>query len=460
MSHLYDASPVFAQNWACTIEGWRRRRERMTPHFHRTLAELERSIALPLAGLRGIQARRLVALVERARSQCAYYRGIPPPVRHPDPEESIRRTLATIAPLEKRVLRERFGDFVSQDLPRSHLVSLKTSGTTGSALPVLLTRECLAEWFAVAWRQRRQSGAALDDTHATFGGQRIVPLACTSPPFWRENRAARQTLFSTYHLSRVHLPAYLEALHARALRYVQGYPSALHLVARALLDSGRPLPRGRLAAVFTSSETLLATQREAIEAGFGAPVRDFYSATEAAVAMSGCLEGRLHVDLEFCIVEVEPTETGPGFERGELLVTGLATDATPLLRYRIGDVGCRATTSCPCGRAGESFLQVDGRIEDYVLTPDGRRLGRMDHVFKDQRDVAEAQIVQDAIERLVVLVVPAPSWSEASGRNLETAIRARVGPLLEVEIRLVDSIARDANGKLRAVRSKLARITP
>src|SRR5690606_36279064 len=132
--------------------------------------------------------------------------------------------------------------------------------------------------------------------------------------------------------------------------YVQGYPSSLHLVRRAMLDAGRPMPRGRLKGVFPSSESLLAFQREVIEEAFGAPIFDRYGTSEFAVSMTGCGEGRLHVDMEFGIVEVESEEETEDYVRGPLLVTGFANDATPFIRYRIGDVGTRSKHACPCGR--------------------------------------------------------------------------------------------------------------
>ena len=151
--------------------------------------------------------------------------------------------------------------------------------------------------------------------------------------------------------------------------------SALHVVGRAMLDAGRPLEKGQLKAVFTSSESLLAFQRDVIEEAFAAPVRDHYSATELVVSMTACEENRLHVDMEFCIVEVDTQHESEETETGSLLVTGLGRHATPMIRYRIGDVGTRAKRPCPCGRAGDVFIDVDGRIEDYVRTPDGRLIG-------------------------------------------------------------------------------------
>jgi len=171
--------------------------------------------------------------------------------------------------------------------------------------------------------------------------------------------------------------------------------------------------------------------------------------------MTSCDQGRLHVDMEFCIVEVEPQEETDEWVRGPLLVTGLAGLATPFLRYRIGDVGARLKKPCSCGRPGDVFLDSDGRLEDYVVTPDGRMVGRLDHIFKEQVDVIEAQILQEAPDAIEVRVMPRPSWNAASERRLLRDIRSRLGDEIRVELNLVRMIPREPNGKFRAVKSRL-----
>jgi phenylacetate-CoA ligase len=164
--------------------------------------------------------------------------------------------------------------------------------------------------------------------------------------------------------------------------------------------------------------------------------------------------------MEFCIVEVETTEETEDYETGPLLITGLAHDATPMFRYRIGDVGTRAKRPCPCGRPGDSFFEVDGRIEDYVLTPDGRLIGRMDHVFKEQFEVAEAQIVQRDPSEIEVLIVPRDRYDDTTERRVIREIRSRLGPEIGIRLRLVGEIAREPNGKFRAVKSDVGRNEP
>ena len=104
---------------------------------------------------------------------------------------------------------------------------------------------------------------------------------------------------------------------------------------------------------------------------------------------------------------------------------------------------------------GDVFLDVDGRVEDYVQTPDGRLVGRLDHVFKEQLDVAEAQIIQETNEAIEVLVIPRGGYDGVSEQRLMKEIRSRLGNEIDVAIRRVESIPREPNGKFRAVKSRV-----
>jgi phenylacetate-CoA ligase len=460
MLRPYDTLPVFAQNWSCTAAGYARYRSRFGSHFQRILRDWEESATWSGERLLDLQRRRLVRLVEHARAHVPYYRDLPEPSRAEDPREAIQKTLSQIPPLEKWVYRDQPRAFVASNLRRASLIRGYTSGTTGSALPLWCTAEALAEEYASVWRMRRSVGVASPrEPNLTFNGSMIVPFDQAEPPFWRTSIYDQRTLFSVYHMTPKNLRAYAEAAREIPARYVEGYPSAIHLIARAILEQDRPIPPGRIAAVFTSSESLLAFQRQTIEKAFNAPVRDRYGVSEKSVSMTECERGFLHVDMEFGIVEVEGEPAADGTVTGPLLVTGLAGTATPMFRYRIGDVGTRIGGPCPCGRSGEVFHHVDGRIEDYVLTPDGRLIGRLDHIFKQQYQVAEAQILQETRRAIDILVVPREGYNEASAALLLKEARARLGNEIEIGIRIVTDIPREPNGKFRAVKSRVGTIT-
>jgi phenylacetate-CoA ligase len=458
LSQIYSVLPVGLQSLACTADGYRRSLGNLTPYFKETLEAWEQRVDDRAELKHERQWELLARLLERAREHVPYYRFLPPIIDTGDPATSIEKTLANIPPLEKAVYRARSRDFVARDIPTRRLQQRSTSGTTGTALPVWHTPERVAEGYAAVWRQRRNFGVLIEDPVINFTGQVIVPLRQQKPPFWRRDYLSGMTLFSMYHLSPPNIASYISEIHDSPATYVHGYPSVLHLVSRAMVEAGRCITGGHLKGVFTHSESVLAFQRETIEKAFGAPLRDYYHSTEEAVSMTACALNRLHVDMEYGIVEVEAIEETEEYVRGPLLVTGIGNVATPFIRYRIGDVGTRLKGQCACGRPGDVFLDIDGRIEDYVVTPDGRLVGRLDHIFKEQYEIEEAQIVQESGDAIEVRVVAGRGFSEKHRKSLEREVRARLGERIRVDIRLVAGIAREPNGKFRAVKSSVAGI--
>ncbi len=456
--YVFDRLPVFTQNFLISLAGRQRFRNRFSEHFYSTLEMWQKTIDGPEAVLKEIQRERLLRLVERAREHSPFYRDLPAPSYAADADEAIEETLSRLPVLEKKIYRDNTDAIITRDIPSHQLRGGATSGTTGTALRLFYTRETEAEEYATVWRQREALGVGLYDPHFTFTGKIIVPVSQTKPPFWRNNSYSNQLLFSLYHMSPANLEHYVVRLHETPAAYVNGYPSALHLIAREMLATGTTLTPGQLKAVFTSSESLLAFQREDIEEAFGAKVWDRYGSAEFAVSMTGCPEQNLHVDMEYCIVEIEKIEETDEWVRGQLLVTGFANNATPFIRYRIGDVGTRLKGPCPCGRPGDVFLDVDGRVEDFIVTPSGRRIGRMDHIFKSMAHVEEAQILQTAPDAIDVVFVPGVGFDLAAESKLRREFRTRLGDEITVDLHPVREIDREPNGKFRAVKSTIGNL--
>jgi phenylacetate-CoA ligase len=258
-----------------------------------------------------------------------------------------------------------------------------------------------------------------------------------------------QLYLSAYHLSPAAVPRYLQALARYRVRYLLGYTSALEALARGA--QGHPVPP--LMAAITNAEPVLEHQRRSIEEGLACPVRETYGMAEGVVAASECGRGRLHLWPDAGVVEVLDAPAG---EAGELIATGLLNPDMPLIRYRVGDRVTLDpdTAPCGCGRGLPRLHAVEGRTDDVLYTRDGRPVGRLDPVFKAAGSIAEAQIVQETVDRVRVRLVPTPSYRAADGRALVDEIRRRMGAV-EVVLEEVALIARSANGKFRAVVSQL-----
>ena len=199
--------------------------------------------------------------------------------------------------------------------------------------------------------------------------------------------------------------------------------------------------------MLTNAEPLLDHQRVVVAEAFGCPVRDTYGLAELVAGASECEAGTLHLWPEVGYVECLD---------GDLVATGLLNHAMPLVRYRVGDrlAGPVHWQACACGRGLPTLPRVEGRDDDVVVTPDGRRLGRLDPVFKADLPLVEAQIVQDRPDRLRLRVVPARPLTDDDRRALIRRVRDHVGDM-EVVVEEEDRIERDAAGKFRAVVSEL-----
>src|SRR5207244_10542718 len=104
--------------------------------------------------------------------------------------------------------------------------------------------------------------------------------------------------------------------------------------------------------------------RERIERQWAARVFDHYGATEVGPVSFECVEapGFLHLNEGEYICEVLALASDrvvPDGAVGELVVTNLGRSASPVIRYRTGEMVVRQSAPCPCGR---TFARLEGGV--------------------------------------------------------------------------------------------------
>jgi len=448
---IYWSLPGPARSAAASAHGIRLRALRYGSDTERLASEaLERDRWAP-ERLRAWQEERLAFVLHRAAARVPFYREQWSERRRRG-DTSSPEILAHWPVLEKETLRAAPRSFVADDLDTRAMVHDHTSGTSGKPLDIWQTRESVRGWYALfEARWRRWYGVSLADRWANIGGQLVAPQAQRTPPFWIWNAPLHQLYMSSYHLAPGLTAFYIDALKRYRIRYLLGYTSSLY----ALALGAQRLARDdvRMAVAVTNAEPVLPHQREAIAGAFGCPVRATYGMTEMVAAAGECEAGTLHLWPEAGIVEViDRGQPAPEGVVGDLVCTGLFNADMPLIRYRVGDRGALGgrRPACACGRTLPVLREVEGRLDDTLFTADGRRIGRLDTVFKDRLPVREAQIVQETLDRVRVRYVSAPGFSRASGETIVSRVRARMGNI-DVVLEEVDEVPRTANGKLRAV---------
>jgi len=452
---LYPYLPIALQNVVCMIYGLRQRRLRYGGQFRQLLDWLQESEWWPAERIERYQDEQLRKIVSHAYQTVPYYR------RVFDERGLTPADIRTVADLQKlpvttkEDVRNYRDEMVSQQFRGGRLELMHTSGTTGKSLKFWVEPRAIRFRWAVWWRHKAGFGIRFGAPYATFTGLTAVPLGQERPPFWRENRPMHQTVFSMHHVVRSKVAAIVQRLNQGGFDYYTGYPSILFVLADLIREGGLTVTAPPKM-IFTGAETLYENQRELISEVLGAPVTDLYGFSEGCGNASRCQEDVLHEDVEFGILECEDLQpVGQGAVRGRIIATGLAAYGMPLLRYDVGDVGVWSSARCPCGRASKTLTSIEGRVEDYVVTPEGRRIRRFDYVFKDTRNVKEAQVEQREMGSVCLRVVRRAAYSAQDEEFIKQQIAQKVSPRLRVTFEYVEEIEREPGGKFQAVKSFL-----
>jgi phenylacetate-CoA ligase len=281
-----------------------------------------------------------------------------------------------------------------------------------------------------------------------IGGQLVTPVDQRRPPFWVWNAGLNQLYLSSYHLAPEAIPSYLDALSRYRIQFLLGYTSSLYALAMAVLKRRLSVPQMQV--VVTNAEPVFDYQRTAIAEAFRCPVRESYGMAEIVTAASECERGVLHLWPEAGLTEMLE---GDSANSGELVCTGLFNPDMPLIRYRTGDRGSLAPPGevCGCGRTLPILRSLEGRNDDVLYTTDGRRIGRLDPVFKAGLPIQEAQIIQEALDRIRIRYVPDAAFGPDAAHSLVERLQARMGASMHIELESAAQIPRTANGKFRAV---------
>jgi phenylacetate-CoA ligase len=455
---IYPRLPVFLQNAACWYYGKKEARVRFGREFDQHLRELVDSEKWSAGEIEAYQNEKLRGLIRHAYENVPYYRDQWKALKISPDDIRSRNDLHKLPILTKEDVRQNAERFISQKTARRELLSRHTSGTTGKALHFYMTKEAVAFQWAVWWRHRLRFGVTPGTWHANFTGQRVIPMTQKMPPYWRWNAPMRQVLINMQSLTPGKIGSIMDMLNSRRLDFYAGYPSFIHMLAVNASDAGLRLaspPR----VIFTGAENLLDFQRRDIQAFTGAILTDHYGSTEACGNASRCPDLVYHEDFEFGIME--GVERTPGDAAKTIACTGFACYAFPFIRYEAGDTAVwQDGKGCACGRNSAVILRVEGRCDDYIVTPEGARIARLDYLFKDAMNVNEAQIIQEQLGELTIRLVRRDAYSEKDEMEIRRDIRSWLSPSLEVRFEYVPEIPRERNGKFRAVLSRLPSSAP
>jgi phenylacetate-CoA ligase len=411
----------------------------------RYLKSLEVTQWAPSKDLAALQHRKLIKLLDSARSNVPFYR---------ERIQSSGQALETLPFLQKADLQASPGA-LSNGTWKAPYTLKTTGGSTGQAVTIRKSREATAWETAANWRGFGWAGIRIGDRQARFWGVPFKP---------RDRLRARITDFiahrrrcSAFAFSEADLAGYTRMLERFKPRYLYGYVSMLEQYARYIVEN-RLHPTFQPVAVITTAEVLASTTRQLLQEAFGCPVFNEYGCGELGTIAHECEAGALHLNAENLLIEVISGDRrcAPG-EVGEIVATELNNLAMPLIRYRLGDFGTLAAHPCSCGRTLPVLESIAGRGYDLVYD----RQGRMFHgeyfmyMFEEVKrmglGVQAFQVVQDSYDDFTIRVVPGAGYSERTREMIRTRFREGYGPNARISFVEVPAIARRPSGKMQVI---------
>jgi phenylacetate-CoA ligase len=419
------------------------------------LEELQESETLPVDEILGRQHREVERTVTEARAKSGFYPRFWQTQRHRG-VASEHPALQGLPVLTKNDLLAGASSFPEPSF-HGRVITCRTSGSTGAPMTFYRSVDQESWFWALRFRMWGWGGYR--------PGDRYLTINLNTRDEWRKR--IQDVLFRctylTFNSENQDSGVILESLRRREIPFLNGFSSSLFVLGRYLIDHDLELPP--LRSITSTGDSLFPYYRETIERAFGVRVLDYYGAGgEGLHVASQCPESgsRYHLHPENCYLELLGPEgpVRPG-EPGRVVVTQLANEAMPLIRYELNDVAvaAEASTRCACGRTLPLLERIEGRVPDLVAVAGGTFL--VPHffvvVFKNLQEVHRYQILQDDISAITTRLVAKDPCDRAA---VETAVRKEVAAAtkgaLAVEFEWVDDIPLSGAGKRRLVSSAVA----
>ena len=326
-----------------------------------------------------------------------------------------------------------------------------SSGTTNQPLTVYRSfKSVLLEEYIIKSFYKKIH-VPLRPRIAVIRGDRLKPGKGQHGEYWQKQFFSKRLLMSSYHISQSTFRDYLSALQSYRPDVIMAYPSSISLLAKFAKNIGWRAD-WKLAAVFTSSESFSRETQQLVREVFG-NVFDHYGQAERVAALQQCLQGNYHVRQDYSRVEFIEDEHGI-----KIVGSNLHNKAMPLLRYDTHDYvkGLNSDKPCSCGNSAPYVEQILGRDDDYIILPDGSHIGRLDVAFKGISGLIECQLEQQALDSIIVRIVPEKSQDiQVLKDSITQNLQHYLGQELKLVFEVLAEIPRTRAGKFQSViRSK------
>lgn len=363
--------------------------------------------------------------------------------------------------------------------PVQNAIPHSTGGSTGQPFSFYITRESY-EW-RTAVSDRGYGWAQAEEGQRSF----YVWGSSIRKPGWKQRvkEGLHHWLQNRYYFDSFLFDDEQKERCCKALNRFK--PSSIVGYAGNLIELARFVERRpdviswRARTCVTAAEGLRPGMRELIEKHLADEVFMSYGSREfMLIGMEGPDHDGYCLSADNLFVEVvddagKPCEPG---QVGRIVVTDLHNDATPFVRYEIGDVGSVACKKSkedtfsthprltsrvprPTPYSFPRLAAVEGRLQEVIVQADGEKLTALfiPHLMKEFDWVEGYQVAQDMPGVMTVNLVTRDEAWQGKTNDIERLLRTKLGCDMQITFARVDQLEKTAGGKTPIVVSRLMR---
>ncbi|MDR1986196.1 MAG: phenylacetate--CoA ligase [Treponema sp.] len=348
-------------------------------------------------------------------------------------------------------------------IPKEEVVRLHaSSGTTGTPTTIYFSQGDIHRWTAFVARSIYATGCNKTDVFQNmityglftgglgfhFGGEAVGMLVI---PSGSGNTTRQFKLMQDFGTTVVHAtPSFLLHVHAK------------------MQEEGVRREQLKLIRAFAGAEPYSEDTRRRIEELLAIDVYNSYGLSEMngpGVAFECQAKNGLHLWEDGYLGEIvnpETLEPVPDGETGELVLTCLCREATPILRYRTRDLSGFYTEPCPCGRTHRRLRRITGRTDDMLII-NGVNLfpSQIEEVIMAIKEVGTNYLIlvekEGVLDRLTVKIEVSPEVFMDDTRPLN-ALKERIRKTLQASITINPRVELHQQGSLPVSEGKAKRV--
>jgi len=417
------------------------------------LYKLKRNLNLKASSLEEIQLIKLKLIVKHAYENVPFYhRQLKNVGIKPNDIKSIADLHKLPLTTKKQIQLTPIQDALAKNYNSKNYIIRTTSGSTGLNLTILVDKSTLNLEEAIWARALHNNGVRLRDKIAII----TDPRHFSKNVLLEQLRIQRKKHISIFD----NVEKQLATLKDFKPDVIRSYVSPIVLLAEVLKNETKDFePR----LIFTCAENLDEKNRQLISSGFnGSEVFDNYACSEFGLLAWECrLHEGYHINADALMMEfLKDGEEVASGESGEIVCTNLSNHAMPLIRYKLGDVGTKGEEQCSCGVTLPLMKVIEGRIDDFLRTLDGRLISPtifFPYPFESMKRIRQFRVIQEKRNKLKIQLVAKDNYG-FENQFFDTArkqIQNIFGTSMDVEFQLLKKIDLAANGKLRKTISKI-----